>query len=733
MNRIHLLILWHMHQPQYRDPATGRYVLPWTRLHALKDYWGMVRVLEEFPQVHATFNVVPSLAAQLEEYASGTFDEPWFALAFSPAETLSDDGKAELLARGFQINRENLLRRWPRYAELFDWAQQAGDEAVRSFGLRDWRDLQLLSQLAWMDEEYLALDPEVSRLSRKGSDYSEADKQILRAKQIELMGRVLPEYRRAQDAGQIEISTTPFYHPILPLICDTDIASIANPHTPLPRPPFRHPEDAREQLVRARLNHERLFGRPPIGLWPSEGSVSDQALRIAAELGFRWFASDEGVLGRTFDIGFGRSPEGVPSNAERLYAPLNVRLGGNEITGFFRDHYLSDLVGFVYSRMDAAAAAEDLHRRVRAIGEHVHTGRPLTVSLILDGENAWEYYPGNGREFLRQFYRRISNDPDIRALTGTEALQAAGEVATTEHIFPGSWINANFDIWIGHSEDVTAWELLGQARNFYQRAKDKRAASSGLAGPTDAQLAAAFDALLAAEGSDWCWWFGADHSSSDDAEFDAFYRKLLSEVYLALGSDAPDELAEPIKRQPQKAEIHPPSGHLNVRVDGRETSYFEWMGAGLYLPEERESSMHGRTRLLRQIRYGFDDDLFFVRVDALDGVFARLQDAEFRVTLRGDEELRLVIRLEQGKVAGYLVETRDYCLLGPDQMVKVACERILEISVSRKLVRLGRRSSFSLAVALWEGGLPVDLLPAAGWLEVRLGVDHFAWPLDAEN
>ena len=145
-----------------------------------------------------------------------------------------------------------------------------------------------------MDEEYLAKDPEVSRLSRKGSDYTEADKQVLRAKQIELLGRILPEYRRAQDAGQIEISTTPFYHPILPLLCDTDIAKVSNPNTPLPRPPFRRPEDAREQLVRARRYHEKLFGRPPVGLWPSEGSVSDQALGIASELDFRWFASDEG-------------------------------------------------------------------------------------------------------------------------------------------------------------------------------------------------------------------------------------------------------------------------------------------------------------------------------------------------------------------------------------------------------------------------------------------------------
>jgi alpha-amylase/alpha-mannosidase (GH57 family) len=730
MNRIHLVILWHMHQPQYRDPASGRYVLPWTRLHALKDYWGMVRVLEEFPHVHATFNVVPSLAAQLEEYASGTFDEPWFNLAFSPADKLSPEDKAELLLRGFQVNRDNLMSRWHRYSELFGWYQQSGaDSVVRTWGIRDWRDLQLLSQLAWMDEEYLATDQDVNRLSNKGADYTEQDKQILRAKQLELLARVLPEYRRAQDAGQIEISTTPFYHPILPLICNSDIARVANPGTPLPYPPFQHPEDAREQLVRARQCHERLFGRPPVGLWPSEGSVSDQALGLAAELDFRWFATDEGVLGRTLNIGFGRDGDGVPANADRIYAPLRVRLGEREMVGFFRDHYLSDLVGFVYSRMDAGAAADDLYRRLRTIGERVQIGRPLTVSLILDGENAWEYYYRNGREFLRQFYRRISDDPEIIPLTVSEAVQAAGEIATVPGIFPASWISANFDVWIGHQEDVQAWDLLRAARDFYTKAIEKRTRGEEGA-PTDAQTAAAYEALLAAEGSDWCWWFGPEHSSANDAEFDAFYRQLLSEVYSSLGAQAPDELAQPIKHQPEHADVMSPSAFLKVTVDGRETNYFEWLGAGFYSPERRDSSMHGRVCMLHQLRYGFGDDHFYVRVDVFEGVFASLYDAEFRITLRGEEELRVVVRVEKGKLAGYLAETKDLCLLGPDEMVKVACDRILEVSVSRQLLHLAGRNSISMVVALWEGGLPVDLLPAEGWLDVRLGSEHSAWPIE---
>ncbi len=285
---------------------------------------------------------------------------------------------------------------------------------------------------------------------------------------------MLPEYRKAAATGQIEISATPFYHPILPLLCDTDIARISNPGTPLPAPAFRHPEDAREQLVRARKYHERVFGKLPEGLWPSEGSVSEQALGIAAELGFKWFATDEGVLGRTLSAGFGRDAAGVPDNADKLYSPLRVRAGGREMVGFFRDHYLSDLVGFVYSRMDAGAAAEDLYQRIRAIGERVSIGRPLTVSLILDGENAWEYFPGNGREFLRQFYRRIDNDPDITAMTASEAAAMAGDIPRNNGIFPASWISANFDVWIGSGEDVTAWEHLNRARDFLPAAGGQR-------------------------------------------------------------------------------------------------------------------------------------------------------------------------------------------------------------------------------------------------------------------
>ncbi|HEV2385972.1 MAG TPA: glycoside hydrolase family 57 protein [Candidatus Acidoferrales bacterium] len=719
MNRVHLVLLWHMHQPDYRDPVTGAFVLPWTRLHALKDYWGMVKLLEEFPAVHATFNLVPSLVRQLQEYAGGEFHEPWFDLAFCPAADLSRQQCREILARAFQANPSQILRRWPRYWELFQKANQLRAAAPDRFSTRDWRDLQVLSQLAWTDEEYLAHHPVVQALSQKGAGFSEDDKAGLRRAQAELLVQVLPEYRRAADRGQIEISTSPFYHPILPLLIHSDVAREANPQTPLLHPPFRHPEDAREQLVRARPLIQQACGVTPSGLWPSEGSVSDQAARIAAAAGFRWLASDEGVLGKSIGVGFWRDSRGLPQNADRLYSPHRLRFDDGEIIALFRDHFISDLVGFSYSRMDPAGAAEDLYGRLRAIGESVSVGRPLTVCLILDGENAWESFVQNGRPFLREFYRRVQADPEIRALTASEAIAAAGDIPAIERLAAGSWINANFDVWFGHNEDQRAWELLRAAHDAYDR-------SSSPGEVTRAQRDRAYESLLVAEGSDWCWWFGPEHASSDDVDFDSLFRTHLAQVYAALRLEAPDNLAQPIKAARAPGMLVPPSGYLSPRIDGRISDYFEWIGAGLYAADWRGTAMHASVHYLRELRFGFDADHLFVRVDFRPGALDALPNCEIRVIVRAGEELRIGVRIQDRKLAEVNAEIGDRELAG-DALV-VAFDGILELSIARQSLA-HQEARLLLRVALWQGALPLDLLPREEDLELQLGEENFAWAL----
>jgi alpha-amylase/alpha-mannosidase (GH57 family) len=505
MPRIYLCFLWHMHQPFYKDLMSGEYRMPWTRLHALKDYYGMVEVLRDFPEVRQTFNLVPSMMLQVEEYAAGKAADPSLRLALKPAETLTEAEQEFILRNFLYANPSRMVTRFPRYAEFCEAWRAAGrnpQRAIRLFTPAALRDLQVLSQLAWFDEEFLAKDPDIHDLVRRGRDYTLDDQMLIARKQAEILGRVIPVYQEFAAAGQIEISTTPFYHPILPLVCDSNIAEVSHPYVPLP-PRFRYPQDARTQLERARAFCAERFGGAPAGLWPSEGSVSDEALGIAAESGFSWAATDNGVLSRTL---------GHTAGIEETYRPYVWRHGGREIAMVFRDHYLSDLIGFVYSRIGWAEAARDFLDRIRENCRGIlASGRDALVPIILDGENAWEYYEQNGRPFLRELYRGIAADRQIEALTMSEALKRV-EPRPLDRIFPGSWIGANFDVWIGAEEDNRAWEYLLRARQTY----DRVVSGSG-SGIPDAARALAFEELLIAEGSDWCWWYGPEHQSEVDS------------------------------------------------------------------------------------------------------------------------------------------------------------------------------------------------------------------------
>ncbi len=358
----------------------------------------------------------------------------------------------------------------------------------------------------------------------------------------------------------------------------------------------------------------------------------------------------------------------------------------------------------------------------------MQSAHPLTICLFLDGENAWEYYPGNGREFLREFYGRIAGDQDFRALTASEATAAAGDVPVTGGIFPASWINANFDVWIGHAEDVAAWELLWDAREVYGRAVESRTEGRADA-PVATALSSAYESLLAAEGSDWCWWFGPEHSTANDAEFDALFRKHLTGVYLALGRVPPEELAKPIKRKPEHALELAPTGFVNVKVDGRDSSYFEWLGAGLYSPERRGGSMHGRVFHLHELRYGFEEERFCVRVDLFAEALAELENPEFRITIAGAEEITVVAKIERGHLREFAVEKSNVCLLNPGNIAEAAFDRILEVAIRREALELHGKTQLRVGVALWHGGLPVDVLPASGFLDVNLGEEHSAWEI----
>jgi len=300
---------------------------------------------------------------------------------------------------------------------------------------------------------------------------------------------------------------------------------------------------------------------------------------------------------------------------------------------------------------------------------------------------------------------------------------------TISGIFPASWINANFDVWIGNSEDVAAWELLWDAREAYARGVE--AGARGLQdAPTEEGLKRAKESLLAAEGSDWCWWYGPEHSTANDAEFDALYRKHLTGIYLALGQVAPEELAKPIKKKPERAYQLPPSANLKVKVDGVDSSYFEWLGAGVYSPLQRGGAMHGRVFYLKELRYGFEEGRFVIRVDCFLDSLAELEDPEFRIVVGAGEELTVVVSLERRHLKEFAVEMNRVCLLKPEKIVAAAFQRTLEVAIRKEALQLKGLTKFTLGVALWHVGLPIDVMPADGFLEVQLGEDNAAWAVE---
>jgi alpha-amylase/alpha-mannosidase (GH57 family) len=610
-----LALLWHMHQPYYEDRATGEHILPWVRLHALKDYWGMVALLREFPEIRVTFNLVPSLLVQVEAFAADRASDHHLFIGMKPADALDPEERQFLVDNGFHAPYERMIRPHARYAEL-----HARRHRPEEFTIADLRDLQVLHKLVWMDPDWLATDRRLVALTAKQRGYTEDDKELLREIELELLNAVIPAYRAAAREGRVELSTSPFYHPILPLLCDSDVHLRAHPQSTLTPRLFAYPDDARDQLARGVAHHTRVFGIRPEGIWPSEGSISDEVLDLLGRQGVRWTATDEEILARSL---------GRPLTADDLYRPYALGSGPNIVRGLFRDHLLSDLIGFSYQSWDTDAAAADFVSRVREAGRRfaaAGSGGDAVVTVILDGENAWEHYPGGGRPFLRALYRQLRDATDVETVTVSEAV--AGPARSLTSIFPGSWIAGDFYIWAGHPDDHRAWAQLAAARAALD-------AAQGSAPPE--ALARAREELFIAEGSDWFWWYGEDHSSDHDREFDDLFRRHVRNVYRALGRPAPDELHRSnITTKPHGGPVQ--LGLLSSpAVDGRARDFTQWAGA-VDIPLNGGGTMHRVTeRLVRELRVAADKGHLYFRLDGGAELVRRLNTGELQLALLQDQ------------------------------------------------------------------------------------------------
>lgn len=554
-----IAILWHQHQPVYRsglaDGPRGSYLLPWVRLHAVRDYYSMAAMLEEFPNVHATINLVPSLLWQLEDYLERGATDVWMERSLTPTEKLSDSEKSFITARFFDADWNNEIRIYSRYAELLE-KRRGGSE----FSDADITDLKMWFNLAWFPPEArtgTVLLPDGSEVSvarhiEKGRGFDQADIEDAIEQQYRLMRNVVPMHRRLVESGQLEITFTPFYHPILPLVADTDLATIDAHGSTLP-PRFSHPEDAAAQIEKGATFHAERFGVRPRGMWPSEGSVGEHIVPIVADAGVEWMATDRGVLEKSGVFGY------ETEDPEILLRPYLAGPEGHRVSVFFRHTRLSDDIGFSmqgYADYDRAAEEylkwirEGFARRVRRPGDRV-------LSIILDGENAWSAYRNCGRAFLRGIYRRLNDDPELVSVKFSEFIDGNPERGIRPHppesqeelspLYTASWIDEmgsphgnDLNIWVGSPEENRAWELLGLVRAHLDEV-----------GATPESHPEAFESIYIAEGSDWFWWFGDDFvlPAGADLMFDRLFREHLKSVYAALGETPPDFLESPVTRE----------------------------------------------------------------------------------------------------------------------------------------------------------------------------------------
>jgi alpha-amylase/alpha-mannosidase (GH57 family) len=545
-----LILCWHMHQPDYRDHTTGEFVLPWTYLHAIKDYTDMAWYLEQIPNARAVFNFVPILLDQLEDYtdqfATGRFRDPLLQfMAMPDLDALTAEHKTLILASCFRANQETMIDAYPAYKQLQHWAGQfhsSVDPDATYLSNQFFADLLMWYHLTWLGETVRRGDARITGWLARGKKFSPPDRHAL----LELIGflitGLIPRYRALLEAGKIELSTTPHYHPIAPLLLEFASARESWPEVTLPESLNYSDGAARVQfhLDSAGASHRARFGVPAQGIWPAEGGLSHAVAELFAGYGYRWTASGEAVLRHSLG-GHTGEREGY------LYRPYRLAAKSGNILGFFRDDRLSDKIGFAYAKWRGKDAALDFVEELEGIADRAPDGEVPVVSIIMDGENAWEYYPYNGFYFLSELYQMLTAHTRIRLTTFSDVASAAGPVPELRKLTAGSWVYGTFSTWIGDRAKNHAWDLLCAAKQAY----DERVANGLL---SDSQRRIAERQLASCEASDWFWWPGDYNPSESVKSFDLLYRQNLSNLYRLLELPVPSALGHPLSVGAQQAE-----------------------------------------------------------------------------------------------------------------------------------------------------------------------------------
>jgi len=515
---LYLSIIYHNHQPYYKNLLTNETDVPWVRLHGTKDYLDMVEMLDKFPDIHLTFNMVPSLMEQIEDYQRGTVRDAFLDISRKKAAGLSEGERQFVTDHFFMINADKVIAMHPRYYELYFKAK-----AKKHFSCQDMLDLQVWFNLAWIDPLYRGKYAELKAIVNKGRFFTEADKTVVLDKQLEILKNILPGYAGFTKRGLIETIVSPYYHPILPLLYNTNLQMEARRSSVLPARPFSFPEDAQAQIFSAVDYFKSKFDFAPAGMWPSEESVCEHIVPMFIRSGIRWIVTDEAVLFRSLKM--------KKRDSRLLYQPHVLKRRDGELFAVFRDRGLSDLIGFTYPNWDADDAVDDFMRHMENTAA-AFGNEDILVTVALDGENAWEYYRNDGHDFLELLYEKLSASDFVKVVTPGEYFKIHPPVSEIKRLAAGSWIYGEFSKWINNPYKNKGWEYLAVVRHEMQDMLKR--------GEDVPELA--WKQLYICEGSDWYWWFGEDYPGY----FDRLYRMHMSNLYTLLGKPVPHYLSHPI-------------------------------------------------------------------------------------------------------------------------------------------------------------------------------------------
>lgn len=533
--KLNLVICWHMHQPEYRDLQSGEFKLPWTYLHVIKDYVDMVAHLEAAPEARVVVNFAPILLEQIEEYAQQVdsyihHNKPFTdsLLAALVDDTMLINSPLKTIKDCLKANEERQIKRYPHFKQLVETAGLLIEkEIVQYVNAQFIADLLMWYHLAWLGETVKRSDTRAHRLLDKGSNYTLADRLEMLDIIADQLSNVLERYKKLAQKGQIELSVTPYAHPIMPLLLDIKTTREAMPHAPLPELE-KYPNGEERvlwHLEKGVQTFKRFFGFAPKGCWPSEGSVSEQTVKMLDDFGFDWVASGGAVLGNSLTCTENVRPEST-------YHPFQLQKG--DIRCFFRDDGLSDLIGFQYSKWHGDDAVSDLIHHLERIADRAIPD--AVVSIIMDGENAWEHFPENGIYFLSALYRRLSNHPRIQLTTFSECVAQNVATKPLKKLVAGSWVYGTFSTWIGDTDKNRGWDMLGAAKHMFDHVMATKDIEPELREKAELQLAVC-------EGSDWFWWFGDYNPGDAVSSFEKQFRLNLTNLYYLLGEKPPAYLS----------------------------------------------------------------------------------------------------------------------------------------------------------------------------------------------